>query len=593
MKTLLLFVPSTLAVAGLVWHAWRYRGRRIALTYFPAAFLFGLVRGGVIHWIAVDVQGGVMPYVFANPVLQIFSSSLQAVIGWVFAIYVSWWLAERALERIPRLRGDLMATVGLASVGMAAVAYAVEAGAASAGWWLWSVPTRNRFFVGVPAVGIVEWFAVGFEFLIPYLLTVCSPYRGRVWPHALWGLYLFHLFLHLFSDPVSDALPTQPFAVWHVVSLLAMSGLALTGVGTVRVQTTEEIPGRQPPHRVMWGVVGLFTAVMAIAQVGIGHRPDLLVSLVPLALLVLLAGQGLSLRWALLTAGAAWAWEEFGFTFLPGPVLAFLLLEGRARWGGLRVVRAGICAALIAVAAGTYVYGKAWGQRCGDYMRHVQQANVYARQGREDLAAQERAEAEAVDPADVDSYLQVGYALERRGYVHLAMAQYQKGIALEPNFFLGHYDLGIALEAQGDLAGAEAAFRRAVEIAPRFYQGHVRLGALYLAKGAVDQAVSHFQKATEIEPGRPEAYNNLGVAYQRRGQGDLAMAAWRKALDQDPGFADAHSNIGDAHMIQGRIDEAVRAYKAALQADPGHTRAQQGLALARLRQRAGRPTGRP
>ena len=200
MKTLLLFVPSAVAIALLMWHAWSHRGRRIALSFFISAFLFGVVRGNVIHWITVESQGGVMPYVFTQPVVQIFSASLQAVIGWIFALYVSWWLAERVLARIPALKGDLMATVGMTCVGMAAVGYGVEGGAAAAGWWLWSIPTHNRFFAGVPTVGIAEWFAVGFEFFIPYFLAFCTPYRRRVWAHALWGVFLFHLFYTCFPS---------------------------------------------------------------------------------------------------------------------------------------------------------------------------------------------------------------------------------------------------------------------------------------------------------------------------------------------------------------------------------------------------------
>ena len=34
MKTLLLFVPSAVAIALLIWHAWSHRGRRIALSFF-------------------------------------------------------------------------------------------------------------------------------------------------------------------------------------------------------------------------------------------------------------------------------------------------------------------------------------------------------------------------------------------------------------------------------------------------------------------------------------------------------------------------------------------------------------------------------
>ena len=199
MKTLLLFVPSAVAIAVLMWHAWSHRGRRIALSFFISAFLFGVVRGNVIHWITVESQGGVMPYVFTQPVVQIFSASLQAVIGWIFALYVSWWLAERVLDRIPALKGDLMATVGMACVGMAAIGYGVEGGAAAAGWWLWSIPTYNRFFVGVPTVGIAEWFAVGFEFFIPYFLAFCTSYRRRgLGARAVGRISFSHVFTPVF-----------------------------------------------------------------------------------------------------------------------------------------------------------------------------------------------------------------------------------------------------------------------------------------------------------------------------------------------------------------------------------------------------------
>ena len=534
MKTLLLFVPSVLAVAGLFWHAWRYRGRRIALTFFPAAFLFGVIRGNAIHWIAVDFQDGVMPYVFTNPVVQIFSASVQAVIGWVFAIYVSWWLAERILVRIPALRGDLMATVGLACVGMGAVAYGVEAGAAATGWWLWSIPTYNRFFTGVPAVGIVEWFAVGYEFLIPYLLAMCSPYRRRAWLHALWGMYLFHLFLHAFGDPIATWLPTQPFVVWHWVGLLAMAVLALAGVCRVRVETAAGGSEQRSPHGVMWGATGLFAAVMAVAQAGIGERPELLVSLVPLALLMLLAAPRTPLRWVLLAGAAAWGGARFGLAFLPCPVVAFLLLEARARWEGRRIFQVGVLAALAGVGAGVYLDGMAHSRRCAAYLSHLQQADLYARQGRTELAAREWEAARAADPEDVESYYQVGYAFGHQGRFRLAIDQYRKALTVEPRLFLGHFDLGYALESVGDVRGAKAAYRRSIELAPRFYQGYLSLGILYMETGSADSAAACFERATEIEPDRPDAYNNLGIVYQKQGRERDAIRVYEAVLRIDP-----------------------------------------------------------
>ena len=507
MKTLLLFVPSAVAIATLMWHAWSYRGRRIALSFFISAFLFGVVRGNVIHWITVESQGGVMPYVFTQPVVQIFSASLQAVIGWIFALYVSWWLGERVLARIPALKGDLMATVGMACVGMAAVGYGVEGGAAAAGWWLWSIPTYNRFFVGVPTVGIAEWFAVGFEFFIPYFLAFCTPYRRRVWAHALWGVFLFHMFLHLFSEPISPAVPTQPFVLWHWISILTLGALALTSAGSTTVETAESKHGSR--HELMWVCIGLFTAVMIVAQVGIGGRPDMLISLIPLCLLCLMAFPKVSMPWILASAVVAWVVEGFGTGFVAAPVAAILFLQGRAQWGGKRLFRIGVVALFVGIGLGVYRSGVVLSRQCEAYMLHLERAARHAGNDRMDLAAREQTVADALAPGDVEAYLQIGYALDRRGFLGLAIAQFRKALELEPTLFTAHFDLGMALERFRDMAGAEAAFRRSIELAPRFYDGHVQLGTLFLNQGRTDSAQVYFERAIQIDPTHPDARRGL------------------------------------------------------------------------------------
>ena len=514
MKTLLLFVPSAVAIALLIWHAWSHRGRRIALSFFISAFLFGVVRGNVIHWITVESQEGVMPYVFTQPVVQIFSASLQAVIGWIFALYVSWWLAERVLARIPALKGDLMATVGMTCVGMAAVGYGVEGGAAAAGWWMWSIPTHNRFFAGVPTVGIAEWFAVGFEFFIPYFLAFCTPYRRRVWAHALWGVFLFHLFLHLYSEPISRAVPTQPFVLWHWISILTLGVLALTGAASTTVKTTAN--KHRSRHELMWVCLCLFTAVMVIAQVGIGGRPDLLISLIPLALLCLMALPKVSMPYILASAVVAWAAEGFGTGFVTTPVAAVLFLQGRAWWGRQWLFRIGAIALFVGIGAGVYRSGVALSRQCEVYMMHLERAARHAGNGRMDLAAREQAAADALAPGDVEAYLQIGYALERRGFLGLAIAQFRKALDLEPTLFTAHYDLGMALERFRDIAGAEAAFRRSIELSPRFYDGHVRLGMLLFNQGRTDSAQVYFERAVQIDPTHPAARQGLQMIQNKK-----------------------------------------------------------------------------
>ena len=335
-----------------------------------------------------------------------------------------------------------MATVGMTCVGMAAVGYGVEGGAAAAGWWLWSIPTYNRFFTGVPTVGIAEWFAVGFEFFIPYFLVFCTPHRRRVWAHALWGVFLLHLFLHLFSEPISRAVPTQPFVIWHWISILTLGVLALTGAGSTTVETSES--RHRSRHELMWMCIGLFTAVMIVAQVGIGGRPDLLISLIPLALLCLMALPKVSMPYILASAVIAWVAEGFGTGFVTSPVAAVLFLQGRAWWGRQWLFRIGVVALFMGIGLGVYRSGVALSQQCAVYMMHLERAARHAGNGRMDMAAREQAAADALAPGDVEAYLQIGYALDRRGFLGLAIAQFRKALDLEPTLFTAHYDLGMA-----------------------------------------------------------------------------------------------------------------------------------------------------
>src|SRR5437867_7625351 len=170
MKLLLLVLPSFFLTLLLILHAVRVRGGRTALLFFGPAFLFGVVRGNTVALLAVSENKGT--YIFSEPLLRIGRAEVPACVGWVFALYLSWTLAERIVSRIRSLSGRVFPLSALATLGMACFSYAVETTASGVGWWRWNIVRWATPFLvgGTHLLGIAEWMSVGFDFLLPFLL---------------------------------------------------------------------------------------------------------------------------------------------------------------------------------------------------------------------------------------------------------------------------------------------------------------------------------------------------------------------------------------------------------------------------------------
>ncbi|MEA1997105.1 MAG: hypothetical protein U9N45_05675, partial [Gemmatimonadota bacterium] len=158
----LLLAPSGILLILLFLHSWRYRGRRMTLTFFSLCLAFGILRGNLIHYIITRYLGGdSLPYLFLRPVVKVWNASIQECIGWMFALYLSWSTVEWVLTRQSKDSSvPLFRLIGLSGIFMGAVSYAVEAAAAGVKWWVWVFPIRNPYFVEVPFAGIVAWISV-------------------------------------------------------------------------------------------------------------------------------------------------------------------------------------------------------------------------------------------------------------------------------------------------------------------------------------------------------------------------------------------------------------------------------------------------
>jgi hypothetical protein len=122
---LLLVLPSSLLTLLLIFHAIRARGARTALYFFASAFLSTGENNG--------------PYIFSGQAITLGRAELPACIGWVFALYLSWCLAEAASARIESLARRVFPLTAFALMAMGCFSDAVETTASGVGWWRWNI----------------------------------------------------------------------------------------------------------------------------------------------------------------------------------------------------------------------------------------------------------------------------------------------------------------------------------------------------------------------------------------------------------------------------------------------------------------------
>lgn len=115
---------------------------------------------------------------------------------------------------------------------------------------------------------------------------------------------------------------------------------------------------------------------------------------------------------------------------------------------------------------------------------------------RHDLALVELAEAERLDPLDLQVKTQIGYVHHFRHDLDRAIAQFEKVVALEPSFAFAHYALGDACTERGQFDRAIDEFNKSIELGGRSVNHIGVLGYAYGRSGHRERANEHLQELT-------------------------------------------------------------------------------------------------
>ena len=555
----LLLISSTVALALLVVHSWKTRGRVVTLSFFIAGIAFGLLRCNGI-WLLCKLLGDdsetLKPYVPQGTLLpEIGHASIQVALGWVFALYLAWTVSELILRRLPGLSGRVFMIGGLAAIFMLAICYCMETTAVSVGWWYWELPTRTALFGNVNVWAMEGWFSVVPDFLIPFLVIVCSAARGK-WLKWLWVLmFPAHLLGHLAFRWFAYAI-----LVYNAMELLVILLAMFSGLRMARGEIVERPSGKGSVAHALPGVaVAVFLGVLVTANFLSQDGMVSQLTIIPVLMLFLLAWRRLPvtavLALSVLSLGG-WYWIGARALYALVPVAAYGFLWQYARVRGsvwLRLVPpvAQVALTIWAVALVEMDVGRL--RRCVQFW---EQGDQLALAGKQDEADDMYRRSDDNRPNDSDRFyltlmIMAGTSSEdlkqsvrlfqhrvTRLLLGLEEASRRDPEWTKPRITGARFRLLL-----GDVRKATEQYRTVLRYRPRDGKTLSMLGYLLLRQGDLGEAEEVCVSAAALREHPAEVLLYLGVIRFHQGRDEEARQLWERAREREPGRPLARINL--------------------------------------------------
>src|SRR4051812_33017045 len=193
-----------------------------------------------------------------------------------------------------------------------------------------------------------------------------------------------------------------------------------------------------------------------------------------------------------------------------------------------------------------------------------------------------RSEAQPVNPAAHDAYLQGMYAMGPRtpSAIYSALSYFEKAVTLQPDYaeaysgiadcytLLGSVETG-ALPPREAMPRAKRAALKALELNPNLAQAHASLAHIKLVYDwDLDGANQEFQKAVQLNPSYPLAHQWYGLYWNAIGSTERAIAEIRLAQEFDPLSPATRTAMSEAYYFGHEYPRAIEEARAALELNP-------------------------
>lgn len=145
-----------------------------------------------------------------------------------------------------------------------------------------------------------------------------------------------------------------------------------------------------------------------------------------------------------------------------------------------------------------------------------------------------------------------------------AIAYYEMAKALDPTEVENYIQLGLLYFQKEDFANAELVYHKALKLAPENPRLSSNIGYLRWMEGDIENAVAFYEQAISLDDSYEIPMNNLGVIYlDTLGQVHRAIELFRKAIDINENYALGYYNLGRAHSFLNNRLEAANCFQVA------------------------------
>ena len=183
-------------------------------------------------------------------------------------------------------------------------------------------------------------------------------------------------------------------------------------------------------------------------------------------------------------------------------------------------------------------------------------------------------------PDDINTRLDMGYALENAGRYNDAKKQYEQILSAEPDDYMTHIALAVLhIEGYNEYVKAKNLFLRAIEIEPENCLAYYNMGVVCANVNEYYQSKKHYELALKYDPDYIKALKNLAqLQYSIFKKFDEAIPYYERILAMEPDDNEMRCFLGKALYYCGRYAEAGAQYEIIKQNDPGNLHLYNSLA---------------
>ena len=200
---------------------------------------------------------------------------------------------------------------------------------------------------------------------------------------------------------------------------------------------------------------------------------------------------------------------------------------------------------------------------------HKQRGVRLLQAGIPERAAQAFARSLALEPADAETYNNLGVTLDSQRKYGEALAAYGRALELAPDFLQAYFNMGNTCRSLEKNDAARRCYEKALELSPGLIQAELCLAQIWKDEGNPQRARECLERALVHDPAHAEVFHSLGETYQSEERFPEAIEAYSRALAIDPGHVKALNMLGSVFHLAGRFEDAEECYRKALVLKPG------------------------